>query len=259
MSKKRLDEPYWTPLPRPHFSTAQTAGIVARHLIPIVGVLFFGWSASQFLLLSVFNIGFTIACMGCIAAAIAQHRQAVPSASRADAIAGWITLFATGLLATLLFTAMFGWVIGLFVKWKLSIVWGALATMVFAAPAVIQQYQTDLASPLTEEERKKRDQPNIIGLVLCAGLLFMMSGYIEELGRFGLVIVVIAATGLFIFRDLRPDLMRELTRPKNMPPPSEYGEAAKNHDFLGFILRGMKPKATKSPPGSKNDPGNPHL
>ena len=116
---------------------------------------------------------------------------------------------------------MFGWVIGLFVDWKMSLVWGASATIVFIAPAVAQQYWMDLRSALTDEERKQRDQPNVIGLVLCAGVLFMLSGYIGELGRFGLAIVVFAATGLFIFRDLRPDLMRELTRPKTMPPSAQ--------------------------------------
>jgi hypothetical protein len=34
--------------------------------------------------------------------------------------------------------------------------------------------------------------------------------------------MAIAVTGLFIFRDLRPDLMRELTRPKNRPPQDDY-------------------------------------
>ncbi len=251
MSRKRVEEPYWAPLPRPHFTAAQTAAIVARQLIPIVGVLFFHWSASQFLLLSVFNIGLAIAAIGCIGAAVPAHAAAAPDPQ--GALGRWISLFATGLIAALLFTAMFGWVIGLFVDWKMSLVWGALATMLFAAPGVLEQYRTDLASALTETQRKQRDQPNVIGLVLCAGLLFMMSGYIGELGRFGLVIVVMAATGLFILRDLRPDLMRELTRPKNMPPPAEYGEAAKRHDFLGFVLGGMKAKAAKPRASEKKD------
>jgi len=66
---------------------------------------------------------------------------------------------------------MFGWVIGLFVDWNMSLVWGASATIVFIAPAVAQQYWMDLRSALTEEERKQRDQPSVIGLVLCAGVL----------------------------------------------------------------------------------------
>ena len=85
----------------------------------------------------------------------------------------------------------------------------------------------DLLSPLTAQERKQRDQPNVIVLVLSAGLIFMLSGYIADFGRFGLVTLAIAVNALFVFRDLRPDLMRELTRPKNMPPPKEYGEAGK--------------------------------
>ena len=59
-------------------------------------------------------------------------------------------------------------------------------------------------------------------MVFCAGLIFMMSGYIMDLGRYGLMVMVVAVTGLFVFRDLRPDLMRELTRPKNRPPQDDY-------------------------------------
>ncbi len=230
MSKKRApEEPYWAPLPRQHFNTTQTISIVARHLIPLAGVLLFGWSPGQFVLLSVFNIAFTVACIGTVGVAVSTRKENGPSPNLADEIASWITLLGVGVFISLLLTAMFGWVIALFAAatsphglFDLSLAGSALLMVVSAAPGLFQQYQADMRSSMTEEERKKRDQPNVLVLVMCAGLIFIISGYIPDLGQYGLVIMAIAVTGLFIFRDLRPDLMRELTRPKNRPPQDDY-------------------------------------
>jgi hypothetical protein len=41
----------------------------------------------------------------------------------------------------------------------------------------------------------------------------MLSAYTLRWGRFGAVFMALALTALFIFRDLRPDLARALTRP----------------------------------------------
>ena len=65
--KKRLEigdggaQPYWAPTARPSFTRAQQASIVARHLVPLACLALFGGSVLQFLLLSVFNIAFTVA------------------------------------------------------------------------------------------------------------------------------------------------------------------------------------------------------
>jgi hypothetical protein len=53
--------PYWSPLPRPRHTRAEQASILARHLVPLACLCVFGGSVLQFLLLSVFNIAFTIA------------------------------------------------------------------------------------------------------------------------------------------------------------------------------------------------------
>jgi hypothetical protein len=256
MTKKQA-ETYWTPRPRPHFDAAQKAGIVTRNVLPLVGVLFFGWSASQFVLITVFNLGLAIVCMGCIASAVAWQKSDRQHVAWPGSLTHWISLIATALMATVLFTAMFGWVIGLFVHWDASFIWAPVLAIFFALPAIVQQYKMDLASPMTESERKKRDQPNVITLVLCAGLIFMMSGYIADFGRFWLTIVAIAITVLLTFKDFRPDLMRELTRPKNMPPDEQYGEPGKKHDLLKYILRGKKPTENEHPP-ERDESGNPH-
>lgn len=218
---RKTDEPYWAPLPRQHFTPAQTAGIVVRHLIPLVGVLWFGWSAGQFLLLSVFNVAFSVACIGVVGVGVSTRRQDGPSKSWADELAFGMSLLAAGAVISLVLTGMFGWVIAVLASdsehslFNASLAWSALAMMASAAPALFTQYRADVRSSLSEEDRKKRDQPNVLVLVMCGGLIFIMSGYAAD---FSLVALAMAVTALFTFRDLRPDLMRELTRPKNMPP-----------------------------------------
>jgi hypothetical protein len=105
-----------------------------------------------------------------------------------------------------------------------------------------------MASDLSDAERKMRDQPNILTLVVCAGIIFVASGYSADLGRFGLTAMVVFVSLLFLLRDLRPDLARELSRPANRPPPPEYGEAGRNHNFLQLLWRGIR---TPSKPPEK--------
>ena len=222
MSKKPIvQEPYWATLPRQHFGVGQTIGIVARHLIPLIGVLFLGWSAGQFLLLSVFNIAFMVSCTAAIGVAVSMRQEKGPSRNRADEIGSWLMLLAAGVIISLVLTMLFGWVIAIFAAaasphglFDRSMVWSVLAIVASAAPIMFQQYRADLRASLTEQERKQRDQPNLLVLLVCAGLMFLMSGFVANLGSYGLSVMVFAVTGPFIFRDLRPDLMREWIRPK---------------------------------------------
>jgi cobalamin synthase len=126
--------------------------------------------------------------------------------------------------ATLLLTVMFGWVIALIASesplglWNAPLGWSVMAIFMMALPEIIGHYRADMAANLPEEDRKKRDQPVVGGLLMCAGLMFILSGYAAEWGHYGVIAMALAVTALFIFRDLRPDLMRELTRPSNRPP-----------------------------------------
>jgi MFS family permease len=215
---RNVDAPYWAPLARQRLAPLQIAGIVMRHSIPLVGMLWFGWSAGQFLLLSVFNIAFGIACIGTVGVAVST---ASTPTGLADSVGTWLSLVAVAIGISALLTLMFGWVVALLVggaAFDVSLAWSALAMVVTALPGLITQYQTDLRAGLSEEQRKQRDQPNVLTLAMCGALIFILSGYAAKAGGFGVAVMVIGVTALFLFRDLRPDLMRELTRPAHRPP-----------------------------------------
>lgn len=219
MSRKSApEEPFWSPLPREHLGAAKTIGIVARGLVPLAGVLFFGWPASQFLLLSVFNIAFTVASIGTVGVAVSMRKEQTSVPGRFAQIQSWASLLVVCLMLTIVLTTLFGWVVAIFASaeqpglFDASLLWSALVIVAGSAPGLIAQYRADLLSSMTEEQRKQRDQPNLMVLVLCAGLIFVMSGFVGSLGRYGLIAMAMAVTGLLGFRDLRPDLMREWTR-----------------------------------------------
>ena len=248
--KKRVDEePYWEPLPRQPLAPLQTALIVARNAIPVVGVLFFGWSAGQFLLISVFTIAFSVTCIGVVGAMVSTHKEQGNTGPVDDA-KGWFIAFACAVLLSLLLTAMFGWVIAVITVstghplFTPSLGWAAFTMIAAVAPMVLDQYRADMASDLTEAERRKRDQPRVMTLVISAAIIFVASGYSANLGRFGLTALVVFVSGLFLLRDARPDLMRELSRPRNRPPPPGYGEAGRNHNFLQLLWRGIGKRPT---------------
>ena len=223
--RKSANEPYWEPLARQRLSPGQTAAIVVRHLIPLAGIIGLDWLAGQFLILSLFSIAFSVVAIGTIGVMVSTRQEVTVDAGIADKAGSWIFAIVLALVGSVILTAMFGWVIVVFTVisgeslFDGALFASALLIVISAAPGMLRQYRDDLASSLTEEQRKQRDQPKALGLVMSAGLIFIMSGYAPEFGRVGLVVLAFAVTALFIFRDLRPDLMRELTRPSNRPPP----------------------------------------
>lgn len=60
-----------------------------------------------------------------------------------------------------------------------------LAVALGAAPGLWFQYQEDVRSGLGEEQRKQRDQPEVLVLVMCAGLIFILSGNAAGWGTTG--------------------------------------------------------------------------
>jgi len=227
MAKKRhVEEPHWVPLPRQQMSMPQMLVIVTRNLIPLACVLLFGSSALEFLLLSVFSLAISIACIGVTGVAVSTKIEEA-NAGKLNAVGAWISLVLIGLFISLLLTALFGWVIALFASFGKNgiftptLLWSALAIAVSAVAELYRQYNADRYSGLGETLRKQRDQPIVLGHVMSAGLIFIMSGELLNMGRIGMLTMAIAVTALFIFRDLRPDLMRELVRPSNKPPKSK--------------------------------------
>jgi hypothetical protein len=260
MNRPSANEPHWEPLPRQSFTPAQTAGIVVRHLIPMVGVFAFGWSAGQFLLLSLFDICFNIVCTGVLGALVSTRQEVGLGPNPADVIGGWLTALGLALVGSVLLTALFGWVIALFMVsagdglLEKSLWISALTMVLTSAPALLRRYQSDLTAGMSEAQRKRRDQPNVLVLVLNAGLIFVMCGFAGDLGRFGLFALVIAVTALSLLRDLRPDLMRELARPADLPAPKEYGEAGRNHDFLLLLWQQLFQRDASASAPTKRSP-----
>ena len=192
------------------------ASIMLRHLVPLGFLLLLGGSAAQFLLLNVFNIALTITCIGTLGVSVSMRGE-MRSLGLANEISSWGTLLAITIGFSLLLTGLFGWVLvlavsqldegGLFTK---SLWWSLLAIVLCAAPELFRQYRQDVASKLGEEQRKRRDQPIVFIHLLCAGFIFVLSGYAFDMGRGGFVALAVLVTAIFIFRDLRPDLMRQL-------------------------------------------------
>jgi hypothetical protein len=221
-------EPHWAPLARPVLSRAQAASIVAQNLVPLAGLWLLRGSVENFLLLSVFNIAFAIAGIVAVGVGVSA-RQELGDRGTADALASLGTLAMVTGVITLVLTALFGWVIALVASgsvlglWNAPLGWSVLSVVIVALPGMVSQYRADLAANRPDETRKQRDQPVILGHVLCAGLVFMLSGYAPGWGRAGMILMAVAVTALFIFRDLRPDLVRQLVRPSARPPGGPDG------------------------------------
>jgi hypothetical protein len=211
-------QPYWAPLERMRLTRWQQASIVVRNLVPLICLAWFGGSIMQFMLLTVFNLAFTIAGIATVGAAVST-RQEVQSTGLADQIGALLTLVLLCAGVSLLLTALFGWFFAVIASyeneglWNATLWWGVLAIVVGAVPAMVMQYGEDLRAKLPEDARKQRDQPVIGVHLFCAFLIVVLAGWTLDWGYAGSVALAIAVTALFIFRDLRPDLARELMRP----------------------------------------------
>lgn len=205
------------PAARPRFSALETTGIIARNLIPLVMILAFGWSLGQYLVLSVFNVTFSVASIAIVGVSV-SHRESMHT-SAIEAVGSWLTVLIAGAFVAALLTALFGWVVAL-VAWQddghlfdRGLVLSALAIVVAAAPGMVARYRADAASGLTEELRKRRDQPEIGMLLGSAAMILFASLFAAQWGRVGVVLLALLVTGLSLARDLRPDLMQRLLLP----------------------------------------------
>jgi len=205
------------PPTRPQLSRWQQACIVLRHLVPLALLALFGGSVLQFLLLSVFNIAFTIAAIGTVGVAVST-RQEVVSTGWTDQLGALFALAAVCIGVSLVLTMLFGWVIALVASdearglWDPALWLGVLGIVASAVPGMVMQYESDLRARLPEEERKRRDRPEVGVQLFSAGFIFLLSGFTLGWERVGAVLLALLVTALFIFRDLRPDLARALAR-----------------------------------------------
>jgi hypothetical protein len=207
----------WEAPVRPRFTRSQQASIVARHLVPLALLALFGGSVLQFLLLTVFNIAFTIAAIGTVGVAVST-RQEVASTGWADQLGALCALAVVCIGVSLMLSMLFGWVIALVASdeakglWDPALWFGVLGVVASAVPGMVMQYREDLAAKLPEETRKRRDRPMVGVHLFSAGFIFLLSGFTLGWEGFGAVLLALLVTALFIFRDLRPDLARALAR-----------------------------------------------
>jgi multisubunit Na+/H+ antiporter MnhC subunit len=209
--------PYWSPLERPKFTRWQQACIYMRHLVPLACLAIFGGSIAQFLLLCVFNLAFTIASIGTVGVAVST-RQEVKSTGAADQVGALLMLAAICIGASLLLTFLFGWMFAVWAAqeseglWNSTLWLGVLGIVAGAVPGMVMQYHEDLRAGLSEDARKRRDQPVVGVHLFSAVFILVLAGWTLDWGRFGAVALAVLVTALFIFRDLRPDLARALAR-----------------------------------------------
>jgi hypothetical protein len=204
------------PQPSQPFTRIQTASVIARNAVPLIGVLFFGQPAGTFVLLCVFNLALTIAGIGVVGVAVPQAGNYVGTADR---LSGIVSLLLIGVGITIVLTGLFGWAIAVFVAgseqelFTRSLFWSALSIVLCALPGMWRQYNDDIRSKLDQAQRKRRDQPIVFIHLLSAGLIFAFCPYAFGFGRGGMIVAAIAISAMFTFRDLRPDLMRRLAPP----------------------------------------------
>lgn len=205
---------------RGEHSALTVAGVFARNLIPVAGMLWFGWSATKFVLLIVFNFGLSLALISAASMLASTLRTMTrPSVGTYAGIGIVLGLFVAFVSA--LITVMLGWPIYLQSP-ELALDrgwWGSLlATVVTALPAFFADVRKKRPMLLSDEEMEKRDKPRIMLCIFSIIPIAAMWGVIGDAHPTGTAIVVALFTAFAIVRDLRPDLMSALAGPKNMPP-----------------------------------------
>lgn len=196
--------------------TGEIAAIVLRHCVPIVGILAFGWSAVQFLLLTVFNFGLTIGNIGLVGVSVETLRE---SADRRVGVGQWINLLIVTAIIALLLTALGGWPMFVIAHRDENVLaepalWlSALMMELAAIPVIRADIRAKLASTQSLEEMKLRDQPRVGAAFFGIGASLILSGWAANWGRFGMLALVIVFTAFGLLRELRPDVIHAALRP----------------------------------------------
>jgi hypothetical protein len=200
---------------RGEHSALTVAGVFARNLIPVAGMLWFGWSATKFVLLIVFNFGLSLALISA-ASMLASTLRTLVRPSLGAYVGNGIVLALSVAFVSGLITVMLGWPIylqspdlALDRGWW----WSLLATVVTALPAFFADVRKKMPLVLSDEEMEKRDRPRIMLCVVSIIPIAAMWGTIGDAHPIGTAIVVGLFTAFAIVRDLRPDLADVLAKP----------------------------------------------
>ena len=195
----------------PDFPLLHKFGIVARHLVPAIGVLEFGAPVGQFALLTQFNIALSIGCVTVFDADIARRKE-LSSMTRSEQFADFAQPLRRCLLFALPIAALFSipaiYAYGLTVL-TLSLFGSAVMMIVAAVPGLFEKYRADIRTDSGVAKREQEYIPQNQSLLICAILLAFYLPYGDPDGD---SFVVAATTALLIFRELRPDLLMRLLK-----------------------------------------------
>jgi hypothetical protein len=199
------------PLFAPDFPLLHKFGIVARHMVPAIGVLEFGAPVGQFALLTQFNIALSIGCITVFDADIARRKE-LSSMNRREQLADFAQplrrclLFALPIAALFSIPAILAYGLAVF---TLPLFASATMMIVAAVPGLFEKYRADIRTEIGVAKREHEYIPQNQSLLICAILLAFYLPYGDPDGD---SFVVMATTVLLIFRELRPDLLMRLLK-----------------------------------------------
>lgn len=188
-----------------------TLGVIARHVIPALGVLQFGTPVGQFALLTQVNIAFSIGCISVFDADIAR-RKALNEMSRREQFDDFASALRRCLVYTVAIAAIFSIPAVLVYRWTLltpALLVAVIAMIAAAVPGLFEKYRAEIRSDAAVAEREKQSLAQNQSLLVCAVLLafYLPYGDPEADGA-----IVILTTALLIFRELNPSLLMTLLK-----------------------------------------------
>ncbi len=223
MSARRARADAWTALtPQRPRRPAEIALILVRNAIPWVGIGWFGGSIAQFLLLSVFGFGLTIANIGLAGVSVMNLRGTGGAAPGRIGVATLLNLLAVTAFIAVLLTALGGWPIFVIAGVDTAVLrqpalwWSALAMQVSAAPGLVAEIRANAQSPYSIGQLKARDQPRVGAAMLGVAASLVLSGWAARLGTFGGTFLMLAFTAFSLLRELRPDWLHRAIRPRDL-------------------------------------------
>ena len=182
---------------------------------PAQGVKFFalGWSAVQFLVLTVFNFALSIVNIGMAGVSAMTLRGDGSAPPRNIGFGDVANFLGVGLFFAAVLTALGSWPIFIISGADSDILerpnfwWSALAIVISSLPSMRAEIAEKVRSPLSLEQLKRRDQPRVGIAFLGIVLSLMMSGWAARLGSIGLGLLVAGFTTFALVRELRPDVI----------------------------------------------------
>lgn len=204
------------------------AQIVARNITPMVGILFFDWSASNVLILYFVD---TLLSIAVIFAGLARSFTP-PSVGVAARIKAQFTFIFVALLLTAIFALPLGMPIGMalasadfswrFAMFDESLRLGVLAQCIIALGSYVELYRA-LGTHSPEQLKLKQR----FGLVLMRWVVVMGVCYtgLGFLGEFGVYLLIAAYIGASIVAEIAPDRLLRGT-------PADEAIEAKNTSGL---------------------------